>query len=180
VDNQVTPLPVELDGATHTVTRDLEAISVRGHASSQYRLQITPSTTVYARQQSSGMIAAEQIAATMPIVDATRSGRAQPPQRAAAPPLTVTIRAHRTQSGDFRVRLRSVLRSRPCTGTVTYRLAFARSSRTRVVTVSRHCVAAVTLRLSATRGTLVAVSARYSGNAKVPAADARTVRQRLR
>jgi ABC-2 type transport system ATP-binding protein len=42
--NQVTPLPVTLDGATHTVTRRLEGVAAAG---GRYRLQIVGGSQVY-------------------------------------------------------------------------------------------------------------------------------------
>ena len=42
--NQVTPLPVRLDGAQHTVTRRLEGVAAAG---GRYRLQIVGGSQVY-------------------------------------------------------------------------------------------------------------------------------------
>ena len=45
--NQVTPLPVTLDGATHTVTRRLEGVAASMAAGSGYRLQLVGGSQVY-------------------------------------------------------------------------------------------------------------------------------------
>jgi len=75
VDGQVTPIPVVLDGAQRTVTRTLEAIAVRGRPDSDLRLQLLPSTTLYGSQRAVGSITTLTVTSTLPIVDATRSGR---------------------------------------------------------------------------------------------------------
>ena len=54
VGNQATPIPVTLDGLTHTIERPLEAIASEAVAGSSYRLQITPATTLYTPQRSAG------------------------------------------------------------------------------------------------------------------------------
>ena len=57
--NQVTPIPVTLDGQAHTVTIPLEAIAADAAAGSTYTLQITDGTTVYFAARSAGATAGE-------------------------------------------------------------------------------------------------------------------------
>ncbi|HEV2058931.1 MAG TPA: alpha/beta fold hydrolase, partial [Solirubrobacteraceae bacterium] len=75
VGGQVTPIPVVLDGRQRTVKRKLEAIALRAHPSSDLRLRLLPSTALYGPQRSTGSVASLSVTSTLPIVDATRSGR---------------------------------------------------------------------------------------------------------
>jgi ABC-2 type transport system ATP-binding protein len=75
VGGQVTPIPVVLDGQLRTVTRTLEAIAIRGRPTSDLRLQIVPSTTLYAGQRSIGTLQMTAMTSSLPLVDATQSGR---------------------------------------------------------------------------------------------------------
>lgn len=45
--NQVTPVPVRLDGSAHTITLPLEAVAIDAVAGSSYTLQIVGGTSVY-------------------------------------------------------------------------------------------------------------------------------------
>jgi ABC-2 type transport system ATP-binding protein len=45
--NQVTPLPVQLDGARHTVTRRLEGVAASMTPGGRYRLQLIGGSQVY-------------------------------------------------------------------------------------------------------------------------------------
>jgi ABC-2 type transport system ATP-binding protein len=67
VGNQATPIPVTLDGLTHTIERPLEAIAAEAVAGSSYRLQITPATTLYTPQRSAGAVTFGQIEVSLPI-----------------------------------------------------------------------------------------------------------------
>jgi ABC-2 type transport system ATP-binding protein len=75
VGGQVTPIPVVLDGRLRTVTRKLEAVAVRGRPTSDLRLQLVPSTTLYTGQRSIGTLQMTTVTSSLPLVDATRSGR---------------------------------------------------------------------------------------------------------
>jgi ABC-2 type transport system ATP-binding protein len=72
--NQVTPIPVTLDGAEHAVARPLEPVAVRATTASRYRLQIVPGTNVYGQPRSSGSIAMSKIDISLPIGDAAATG----------------------------------------------------------------------------------------------------------
>jgi ABC-2 type transport system ATP-binding protein len=68
VGDQATPIPVTLDGATHTIERPLEAIAAEAVAGSAYKLQITPATTLYTPQRSAGTVTFARIEISLPIV----------------------------------------------------------------------------------------------------------------
>jgi ABC-2 type transport system ATP-binding protein len=70
VDNQVTPVPITLDGARHSVDIPLEAIAVHANRGARYRLQLVPSTTVYYPQKIAGQLNVQQAKITLPIVSA--------------------------------------------------------------------------------------------------------------
>jgi ABC-2 type transport system ATP-binding protein len=55
--NQVTPIPVRLDGATHTVTRSLEGVAASLTPGRRYRLQLIGGTQVYGPARGVGTIA---------------------------------------------------------------------------------------------------------------------------
>ena len=67
VGNQATPIPVTLDGLTHTIERPLEAIAAEAVAGSSYKLQITPATTLYTAQRSAGALTFGRIEISLPI-----------------------------------------------------------------------------------------------------------------
>jgi ABC-2 type transport system ATP-binding protein len=69
VGNQATPIPVTLDGLTHTIERPLEAIASEAVAGSSYKLQITPATTLYTPQRSAGTVTFARIEISLPIVN---------------------------------------------------------------------------------------------------------------
>jgi ABC-2 type transport system ATP-binding protein len=68
VGNQATPIPVTLDGLTHTLERPLEAIASEAVAGSSYKLQLTPATTLYTPQRSAGTVTFGRIEISLPIV----------------------------------------------------------------------------------------------------------------
>jgi ABC-2 type transport system ATP-binding protein len=51
--NQVTPIPIKLDGATHTITRWLEGVAAAG---GRYRLQLIGGSQVYGPARGVGAI----------------------------------------------------------------------------------------------------------------------------
>jgi ABC-2 type transport system ATP-binding protein len=65
--NQVTPIPVVLDGQPRTVTRELEPIAAHATQSSRYRVQIAGGTTVYGLQRSTGAVSLTSIEAELPV-----------------------------------------------------------------------------------------------------------------
>ncbi len=51
--NQVTPIPVQLDGASHTITRQLEGVAAAG---GRYHLQLIGGSQVYGPARGAGAI----------------------------------------------------------------------------------------------------------------------------
>jgi ABC-2 type transport system ATP-binding protein len=77
--NQATPIPVNLDGATHTISRPLEPIASRAAAGQSYKLQIVPATTLYGLQTSLGLANFAEMRIDLPLADAAGTpGPAQP------------------------------------------------------------------------------------------------------
>jgi ABC-2 type transport system ATP-binding protein len=64
--NQVTPLPVTLDGASHTVTRPLEAIAASMTPGGRYHLQIVGGSQVYGPVRGAGAITISGARLTLP------------------------------------------------------------------------------------------------------------------
>jgi ABC-2 type transport system ATP-binding protein len=67
--NDATPIPVTLDGQTHTVSRDLEMVAGRAPAGGGYQLQLTPSSSLYDIQRSAGTVTFNGIDVSMPLGD---------------------------------------------------------------------------------------------------------------
>jgi ABC-2 type transport system ATP-binding protein len=82
--NQVTPIPVMLDGAEHTVRRRLEPIAASASPASRYVLQIVPGTTVYDPQRSAGVLNAARIKIDLPVLGTLSPGPALGAGRRAA------------------------------------------------------------------------------------------------
>lgn len=179
-----TPIPVVLDGRAHTVTRPLEPVALRDGPGSDYRLQIVPGSTLYGPQHSTGTVRLS-IDASLPLVDATRSGRAGAAPVARARPrrpvLAVSSRRVRRSSRVVRVTLRGRLRSKPCSGTMTFTIRDRGTRRVSRAPVSaRTCRALKVVTLRAPRGRRVRVSARFDGNGSLAPRRARSVTYRLR
>ncbi|WP_051223501.1 alpha/beta hydrolase family protein [Conexibacter woesei] len=68
VGNQVTPIPVVLDGRTHTVTRPLDPIAASAPKGTTYTLQIISSSKVWAPQRSAGTLKVSKAKLTLPAV----------------------------------------------------------------------------------------------------------------
>jgi ABC-2 type transport system ATP-binding protein len=65
--NQVTPIPVILDGQQRTVERPLEPIAAHATPLSRYRVQVAAGTTVYGLQRSVGAASLTSIQAELPV-----------------------------------------------------------------------------------------------------------------
>jgi ABC-2 type transport system ATP-binding protein len=72
--NQVTPIPVTLDGQAHTLTIPLEAVAADAGSGSSYTLQITDGTTVYFAARSGGLVNLSRISVSVPTVAPGASG----------------------------------------------------------------------------------------------------------
>jgi ABC-2 type transport system ATP-binding protein len=70
VGNQVTPIPLVLDGKKHTVTRDLDPIAATAAKGTRYTLQIISSTTIWATQRGTGTVRVERAKLVLPTVKA--------------------------------------------------------------------------------------------------------------
>jgi hypothetical protein len=66
--NLVTPIPVTLDGAQHTVTRKLEIVSATAKPGQTFTVQITPSAIPYDRQRATGAVTLSKVDVALPLV----------------------------------------------------------------------------------------------------------------
>lgn len=66
VNNQITPIPVTLDGKEHSITLPLEIVGFSAAAGSTLVLQITPTTVAYAHGALGGSIDLRRISVTLP------------------------------------------------------------------------------------------------------------------
>ena len=64
--NQVTPIPVTLDGKSHTVTRSLEGVAASIGKGARYRLQVIGGSQVYGPVRSAAAIQLSSIKLTLP------------------------------------------------------------------------------------------------------------------
>ncbi len=69
LNNQITPIRVALDGATHTVSLPLEVLSATDHPGETFTLQLVASTTTYQAQRAAGEITFSKIHIVLPTVD---------------------------------------------------------------------------------------------------------------
>ena len=67
--NQITPIPLKLDGEEHTVKRPLEPIAARAGEGSSYAVQIVAGSNVYDLQRSTGAVDLSRIRAKLPVGD---------------------------------------------------------------------------------------------------------------
>jgi len=75
--NQVTPVPLTLDGTTRTVQRPLEAIASSVPPGARLRLQLVPGSNVYDVQRSAGAVAFARVRVELPVVDAAAFRRSE-------------------------------------------------------------------------------------------------------
>ncbi|HET6507286.1 MAG TPA: CocE/NonD family hydrolase [Baekduia sp.] len=68
VGNQVTPIPLVLDGRKHTVTRDLDPIAAAAAKGARYTLQIISGSTVWAPQRGTGTVTVARARLVLPTV----------------------------------------------------------------------------------------------------------------
>jgi ABC-2 type transport system ATP-binding protein len=66
--NQVTPIPLRLDGKQHQVSRPLEAVAHTLRAGSSVTLQLTSSATNWGLQRASGMVNFASVDLELPVV----------------------------------------------------------------------------------------------------------------
>ena len=68
VNNQITPIPVTLDGRSHTVTVPLETIGYTARAGSSLELQLVSTTTAYITPRLGGTIKFSRVTVVLPTV----------------------------------------------------------------------------------------------------------------
>lgn len=68
VGNQATPIPLTLDGASHTIVRPLNGIAYSATPTSQLQLQIVPATGLYREQTSTGLVTLQNVNLKLPVV----------------------------------------------------------------------------------------------------------------
>lgn len=73
--NQITPIPVRLDGATHTTSLALEILSATDRPGEHFTLQVVASTVAYQTQRATGAIDFSRIHVLLPTVDPARAPR---------------------------------------------------------------------------------------------------------
>ena len=73
--NMATPIPVTLDGQQHSISRDLEMVAGRAPAGGGYTLQLTPSSSLYDLQRSTGSMTFSGINVSMPLGDPVSGAR---------------------------------------------------------------------------------------------------------
>src|SRR5579872_6751773 len=64
--NQITPVPVRLDGSSHTLTLPLEIVAAVERRGERFTLQLTPSTVAYQHQLTTGTISFSRIVIVLP------------------------------------------------------------------------------------------------------------------
>ena len=73
--NQVTPIPLELDGKKHELKRPLEAVAHTLRPGSGVTLQITSSATNYGPQRATGLVDFKRIDVKLPVIKAAAKKR---------------------------------------------------------------------------------------------------------
>jgi ABC-2 type transport system ATP-binding protein len=79
--NMATPIPVTLDGQTHSISRDLETVAGRAPAGGGYALQLTASSSLYDLQRSTGVVNFDDVHVTMPLGDPVTAPQAAAPKK---------------------------------------------------------------------------------------------------
>ncbi len=73
--NQVTPIPVRLNGASHTITEPLEIVAATDRPGEHFTVQIAATTVAYQTQRNTGAVRFSKIRVALPTV----ARRAKPP-----------------------------------------------------------------------------------------------------
>ena len=64
--NQSTPIPVTLDGQSHSITRKLEGVATSAVAGTTYTLQLTGGSSLYLSQRGAGLLNVSRLRVSMP------------------------------------------------------------------------------------------------------------------
>jgi ABC-2 type transport system ATP-binding protein len=83
--NQVTPVPIKLDGARHTLTESLELLSATDRPGETFTLQLAASTVAYQAQRATGAVRFANIHIELPTVDPSARPPGYPLANPAAP-----------------------------------------------------------------------------------------------
>jgi ABC-2 type transport system ATP-binding protein len=67
--NQVTPIPITLDGASHSISEPLEILSATDRPHERFTLQIAAGTVAYETQRATGAVQFSRIHIVLPTVD---------------------------------------------------------------------------------------------------------------
>jgi len=120
--NLVTPLPVTLDGASHTVTRSLEGVAASMAAGGSYRLQVIGGSQVYGPVRGAGAITLSKARPALPTVGTPKGCRSAArftmllPRRGKLRSAKVWVAGKRTAVRRRGGRLRAVIDLRQLTG----------------------------------------------------------------
>ena len=116
--NQVTPLPVTLDGQAHSVTRSLEGGAASIAAGARYRLQLIGGSQVYGPVRHAFSIDLSSIRLTLPT--ASPSGFSGPAGRpASCRPAAAACRAGASRSASSAAAARRACAPRGCSSTAS-------------------------------------------------------------
>jgi ABC-2 type transport system ATP-binding protein len=173
IGSQVTPIPVVLDDRVRSVERELEPIAAHAGADERYRLQITPGTGVFGPQHSVGGVVLQKVEASLPLVIAGGGSRRTP--RA----LALRVSSRRVGSAA-RVSVSTRLRTKPCSGTVTFTITAAGRRTRSTKRVASSCTVRTTVRVRVRSRTRIRIAARFNGNAGLTARSAKSVSYRVR
>jgi ABC-2 type transport system ATP-binding protein len=87
LNNQITPIPVILDGQPHTLTQPLEALSATAKPGETFTLQLVANSTAYQTQRATGAVSFSRIHIQLPTVNPS----AQPPGYGSIAPNGCTV-----------------------------------------------------------------------------------------
>lgn len=105
--NLVTPIPVVLDGAEHTVTRPLEIVATTARPGASYTLQIVANTTAYDPQRVSGLVTLKQVDVSLPLSRIQTAAGSAGPAAPGASRTTLKLVSARTRGvRSLRVKVR--------------------------------------------------------------------------
>lgn len=106
VGGQVTPLPLKLDGARHTLQADLEPLAYALGSRTKLELQVIPSTSVYGNQRATGSVDLTRISVTLPLGRPPAGEQPQPSPGTTCRPVFSPRRVRRRSDGRVRIRPR--------------------------------------------------------------------------
>lgn len=161
--DQTTPIPVVLDGRTHTIERSLEALALRAGTETRLRLQLRSGASAYGAQRSLGNVRLMSIHASLPVVDATRAARRASSVKHTPPRLQISVTSRHARANS-ELELRSRLRSAPCAGSVRFTIRSGPIKRITRAAVAPSCAIRTVLRLRIRPRRTIRVSALFEGN----------------